>query len=143
MALLLNSDERIKRLKMASERVGGDAELGRMLGYKDGAFVGQMLRGDKPITEKTVKKLMEHRKISDLFAWNASAGFGTAENEPVQVPQPAPMGDMTERRLVRFLAVLYQLPEDRRMAALSEATEVLLDHLPPPPSVAPSIPGQT
>ena len=36
------------------EREGGKAPAGRKLGYKDGAFVGQMLRGERPITEKTV-----------------------------------------------------------------------------------------
>lgn len=45
---------RIKRLADMVEREGGKAAAGRKLGYKDGAFVGQMLRGERPITEKTV-----------------------------------------------------------------------------------------
>jgi len=36
---------------------GNKAALGRALGYKDGAFVGQMLRGERPITEKTVNQI--------------------------------------------------------------------------------------
>lgn len=48
--------------------------------------------------------------------------------------RPQPMGDGVERRLTRFLAVLFQLPEAERDRALVAATEVLLDHLPPPPS---------
>jgi hypothetical protein len=36
---------------------GNKAALGRALGYKDGAFVGQMLRGARPITEKTVEQV--------------------------------------------------------------------------------------
>lgn len=36
---------------------GNKAELGRALGYRDGAFVGQMLRGERPITEKTVDQI--------------------------------------------------------------------------------------
>jgi hypothetical protein len=123
---------------MASERVGGDAELGRLLGYRDGAFVGQMLRGDKPITEKTLQKLLAIRKVSDLFTFNANSGFRTAENEPNIRP---PIGDAAERRLTRFLAVLYQLPEDQRATALSLATEVLLDHLPPPPTAGQQTPA--
>jgi hypothetical protein len=136
MALLLSDDDRIKRLRMASERVGGDAELGRMLGYKDGAFVGQMLRGDKPITEKTINKLLSIRKVSDLFVFDANTGFKTAHNESM----PLPMSPETDKRLTRFLAVLYQLPEDKRALALIEATEALLDRLPAPPIVAPGAP---
>jgi len=48
---------RRKRLDAASEKAGGKAALGRLLGYKDGAFVGQMLRGERPVTEETVLKL--------------------------------------------------------------------------------------
>ncbi len=36
---------------------GSKAALGRALGYRDGAFVGQMLRGERPITEKTVDQI--------------------------------------------------------------------------------------
>lgn len=36
---------------------GSKAALGRALGYKDGAFVGQMLRGERPISEKTVDQV--------------------------------------------------------------------------------------
>ena len=39
-----------------------------------------------------------------------------------------------EQRLTRFLRALHQVPEDRRASALLIATEVLLDHLPPPPT---------
>jgi hypothetical protein len=45
---------RVGRLEAMIEREGGKAAAGRKLGYKDGAFVGQMLRGERPITEKTV-----------------------------------------------------------------------------------------
>lgn len=68
---------------MASERVGGDKPLGKLLGYADGAFVGQMLKGNKAITEKTIQKLLTIRQVADLFAWNPYAGFATAENEPL------------------------------------------------------------
>lgn len=48
---------RRERLEAAAEKAGGKAALGRLLGYKDGAFVGQMLRGERPVTEETVLKL--------------------------------------------------------------------------------------
>lgn len=45
-----------ERLQALADKFGGNALLGRALGYADGAFVGQMLRGDRPITEKTRRK---------------------------------------------------------------------------------------
>lgn len=45
---------RMGRLKDLADRFGGKASLGRAMGYKDGAFIGQMLRGERLITEKTV-----------------------------------------------------------------------------------------
>lgn len=54
----MNLDEtlawRRRRLSELAEQVGGKAALGRHLGYTDGAFVGQMIRGQRPITEKTI-----------------------------------------------------------------------------------------
>jgi hypothetical protein len=44
MVSLNNLDWRRERLTAAVEKLGGKAALGRALGYKDGAFVGQMLR---------------------------------------------------------------------------------------------------
>lgn len=45
---------RRRRLALLAAEKGGKAALGRMLGYKDGAFVGQMIDGHRPITEKTI-----------------------------------------------------------------------------------------
>jgi SOS-response transcriptional repressor LexA len=50
-------DWRRKRLSDAAEKAGGKAALGRLLGYVDGAFVGQMINGIRPVTEKTVNAL--------------------------------------------------------------------------------------
>lgn len=46
---------RQERLSALADEVGGKAELGRQLGYRSGAFVGQMIKGLRPITEKTVQ----------------------------------------------------------------------------------------
>lgn len=42
---------------------GNKAALGRRLGYRDGSFVGQMLRGEKPITEITWARLCDLREV--------------------------------------------------------------------------------
>jgi hypothetical protein len=41
------------------------AELGRRLGYKDGSFVGQMLRNEKPVTEATWNKLTRLSEVRE------------------------------------------------------------------------------
>lgn len=43
------------------------AALGRRLGYKDGSFVGQMLRGEKAITETTWERLCDLREVKPLL----------------------------------------------------------------------------
>jgi hypothetical protein len=45
---------RQRRMEELAKKLGGKAELGRRLGYRDGAFVGQMISGLRPITEKTI-----------------------------------------------------------------------------------------
>lgn len=65
---------RIALLELAAKQMGGKAALGRALGYADGAFVGQMLRGDRPVTEKTVAALAEVRGLQPLIlGFSASA----------------------------------------------------------------------
>jgi phage repressor protein C with HTH and peptisase S24 domain len=45
---------------------GNKAALGRALGYKDGAFVGQMLRGERPVKEDTILKI---ESLTGLNGW--------------------------------------------------------------------------
>jgi phage repressor protein C with HTH and peptisase S24 domain len=50
---------RVDLLRAAIQKVadGNQTEFGRRLGYKDGAFVRQMLSEDKPVSEKTIRKI--------------------------------------------------------------------------------------
>lgn len=80
--MMLSDDERRRRLEMAAGRMGGKAALGRRLGFRDGAFVGQMIRGERPITEKTIVALGAIREVADLFSFSAMGGFKVAENDP-------------------------------------------------------------
>lgn len=45
---------RAKRLDELAKQLGGKTALGKKLKHKDGAYVGQMIRGERPITEKTI-----------------------------------------------------------------------------------------
>ncbi len=59
--------ERIDLLTEASKLMGGNALLGRRLGFKDGSFVGQMIAGKRAITEKTFRKLQGVSELKSLF----------------------------------------------------------------------------
>jgi hypothetical protein len=51
---------------------GGNAALGRALGFQDGAYIGHMIRGLRPITEKLVQKVddLNHGRFRGWFAPN-------------------------------------------------------------------------
>lgn len=57
---------RQQRLIQLAAQKGGKASLGRVLGYKDGAYVGQMIDGHRPITEKFIQKV---HNMHGLGAW--------------------------------------------------------------------------
>ena len=59
---------RIQRLIAASDKAGGDAELGRMLGHQSGAQVGHMRYGRRPVTEKTIQKIESARGYEGWFS---------------------------------------------------------------------------
>lgn len=50
---------RIERLRAAIDKVanGNKTEFGRRLGYRDGAFIRQLLSGDRAIREKTITSI--------------------------------------------------------------------------------------
>lgn len=77
---------RMQRLAAMVEREGGKAPAGRRLGYKDGAFVGQMLRGERPITEKTVAAV--HALLGYAGWFDSQSG---QERQQSNV-SPAPIG---------------------------------------------------
>lgn len=82
-----DQEARRKLLQAAAKRLGGNARLGRKLGYYDGAFIGQMLRGERPISEKTVEALRSVPQIRDLLA-NATSilGYVPADAAPASGP---------------------------------------------------------
>lgn len=48
---------RRERMRALARKMHGNAALGRALGWRDGAYVGQMISGDRPITEKVIEKV--------------------------------------------------------------------------------------
>ena len=67
--------ERLQALIGDDAPFGKNVELGRALGYTDGSYVGQMLRGERPIDEKTIAAIegIAGRSLRGWFAQPASA----------------------------------------------------------------------
>lgn len=59
---------RRKRLSDASDKAGGKAALGALMGLSSGAFIRQMIDGERPITEKTIDKIESLRGFRGWFA---------------------------------------------------------------------------
>ena len=74
---------------------GNETALGRQLGYQDGAFVRQMLKGRRSITEKTVAKVHSLRGMAHWF-------------DPSIPPKPAPPseGRQTEGGMAHLMSLL-------------------------------------
>lgn len=62
---------------------GNKAEFGRALGYRDGAFVGQMIRGERPITEKTIEQI---HALPGGKGWFAVSNVTPAAIGSVRIP---------------------------------------------------------
>lgn len=103
-----NTDEwRRKRLSDLAEHVGGKAALGRLLGYRDGAFVRQMIAGERPITEKTVRSVHEKPGLSGWFDHGVHtvgqliASHEDDESQGFKIPQFDTGGSMGRGVLLR------------------------------------------
>lgn len=74
MAIAPDQEWRRTRLDALAQHqeFGARAALGRALGYKDGAYVRQMIEGERPITEKTIAAV-EALKGGMFRGWFARA----------------------------------------------------------------------
>jgi len=64
------NDFRVARLRAAIDRLthGDQTAFGRLLGYKDGAFIRHMLTGRRPVSEKTVMAIEQMPGMTGWFA---------------------------------------------------------------------------
>lgn len=81
------ADYRRKRLLDAIDHLcqGDRTAFGRRLGYRDGAFVRQMLSGTRGISERTVYRVESLPGMKGWFAGSQSAVYspGPAKIEPI------------------------------------------------------------
>ncbi len=58
----------MKKVTASPEHPDGNrTQFGKLLGYKDGGFVRQMIAGSKPVTEKTIRKVESLQGMSGWF----------------------------------------------------------------------------
>lgn len=82
------------RMKDLAKKIGGNAALGRKLGYQDGAFVGQMIGGVRPITEKTVLAAEALSGCAGWFAYPASSANRPSVFEALTESERAILNDL-------------------------------------------------
>lgn len=120
---------RRERLAALAKLRGGNAALGRDLGYKDGAFVSQMIRGHRPITEKTVAQAERLSGAANWFLAPLSFPEGPMDATPLPHPaqpsnvQPVAGGEaptLDIRHTIDHLGVLLLGADDRTRAAVAE-----------------------
>jgi len=125
---------RMGRLSAAVDHVskGNKTDFGRRLGYKDGAFVRQMLSGIRPVTEKTI------------WAIEAMPGMkGWFDVEGVEAPA-APVPDNSDWPFKTIAAADVRALPEGQLTALEGALALAIAQLKiglnvsPPPSPAPA-----
>ena len=68
---------------------GNKAALGRALGFRDGSLIGQMERGERPITEKMIEKI---ESLQNCGGWFSSNLHSTTPAAAVATPAATPPG---------------------------------------------------
>lgn len=107
---------RRKRLEEAVGVAGGKAPLGRLLGYKDGAFVGQMLRGERPVTEDTVHKL---ESKPGFRSWFGASKENTFVGEADANYAPSAGAPLTLAQAVAFLGSALSVADEATRTAVA------------------------
>ena len=116
---------RRERLAELADIKGGRAALGRMLGLTSGAFIRQMIDGERPITEKTIKAI---HKLEGCAGW-----FDQKMKPPPPSPSSKqdPFGALTDEEL-RFLAdfrILLDHDREHCRQQVAEKAQQMRDYL--------------
>lgn len=111
---------RIARLAAMVEREGGKARAGRKLGYRDGAFIGQMLRGERPITEKTVMAVHALSGYSGWMDQSSHANTAPGSDSPPDV-ESTPAEDLVAS-ITRYMD---RLDDSLKPSAMDSITKFL------------------
>lgn len=116
---------RRKRMAELAAKIGGKAKLGRMLGYTDGAFVRQMIDGERAISEKTMAAV---DRLPGCAGWFEPPA-------PKTPPSPAasgdPFGALTpdEQRFLADFRILLDHDREHCRQQVAEKAEQMREYL--------------
>jgi len=81
----LIAEQRRERLSKAIDHLtqGDKSAFGRRLGFKDGAFIRQMLSGSRPISEKTIRHIENMPGMTGWFTQSEGSQPSTLALHPV------------------------------------------------------------
>lgn len=125
---------RIERLRAAIDKLteGNITAFGKRLGYRDGAYIGQMLRGERPISEKTIRAVEALPGLSRWF--ERGLKLKVLGNEEPAEENPYPDLTASEEAAVRE-AELRAIAESKGFPARPITVYNSLDELPPETTV--------
>ena len=106
---------RIERLEAAIERLteGNRSAFGVLMGWKDGAFIRQMLSGKRAISEKTVRKIEAQKGMAGWFKPGANHSTGALAS---QIADEITSREVPEQVLRTMLEMLRGFPVRQRAA---------------------------
>lgn len=102
---------RRERLEALATFMGGRAALGRALGYKDGAYINHMIKGLRPITEKTVA---DCEALPGCSNWFSDQAFQEKALSKELIAAIAQLDPAEVRRIENMVRAALDLPQLRR-----------------------------
>lgn len=114
---------RKRRLAAASEKAGGDANLGRLLGYKSGQQIGHMRHGRRPVTEDTIEKIESLHGYRGWFDQDQAQG-----SAPAPTPLPIRPKLRTSELVLQLRDAMRAAEPSQRKAAMG-SLETLVQHI--------------
>lgn len=104
------NDFRRERLEALADHMGGRAALGRALGYKDGGYINHMVKGLRPITEKTIEAA---EKIPGAQGWFSDSLYQERALSKELVTAISKLPPHELRRIENLLRGMLDLPQLR------------------------------
>ena len=101
---------RRERLAALAVHMGGRAALGRALDYIDGAYVGHMIKGLRPITEKTI---IQCEQLPGASGWFSDTKYQERALSKEVITAIARLEPTEVRRIENLLRGMLDLPQKR------------------------------
>lgn len=118
---------RKERLEALAKAIGGRPALAKLMGHANDSYIGQMIRGGRPITEKTVNLAEE---VTGKFGWflvgrEDGAGKSNRYAAPAEAAgDPGPATGIPGSNLSNHPTANLSRPNDNKLPALGQSGEL-------------------